>query len=176
MVGAFYLWHFKTGICFQLGNIWHAAPNGTEQERARDTERHRERAREREQDYHECAAEYPTNCHRVPTGAVNTNDSMEPCGIHIQPPGRGDHISEVAGPFASFLERTLHSLGSRSAVRLLSPLTGSKVSTKPSLVCIMGHIQVVRPRKPPDGRRGAIAANERPSADELFTTHCYCSM
>lgn len=73
--------------------------------------RERGRERERERDYHECAAEYPTNCHRVPTGAVNTNDSMEPCGIHTQPPGQGDHISEVAGPFASFLERTLHSFG-----------------------------------------------------------------
>lgn len=81
----FYLWHFKTGICFQLGNISHTAASGTMHERGSDDD--------------ECASESTANCHRVPTCALNAHDRMETCGIHVRPSGQGDHIDGVTGPF-----------------------------------------------------------------------------
>ncbi|KAG7521323.1 hypothetical protein JOB18_046256 [Solea senegalensis] len=47
-----------------------------------------------------------TNCHRPLTEAAHADGGMEPCRLHIQPGGQGDHISEATGPFSRSLKRT----------------------------------------------------------------------
>lgn len=87
-VCVFYLWHYTAGICFQLGNIFHAAPNGAAQQRDADTT---------------CMC-FRTH-HRL--SQAPASDTMEPYGILIPTSGQGNHINHAAGPRpASWREST----------------------------------------------------------------------